>query len=183
MTMPSEQPDTPAQETTSESSFLGGVQPAQQSAPSNGDSLPGTSTDLEGRHDNEMPWLWRNMGPAIPFASFMMFVVWIVRQIPAGVPILFVFIVGIIFFVTAGLAYMIFTALRGAYRRIRSKPERAERIRFSDLDPAEQASLILLWSILALSVFLLYSGASSLVFGVPVDWRNVVNLAGAGRPN
>jgi hypothetical protein len=99
--------------------------------------------------------------------------IWLVRNVPEGVPFILVLLVGLIFFIAGGLAYLIFTALRAAFSTtVQAKLPPGQRPSFLELDPALQAASILLWSVLLVVVFFLFSVATSLVFGKPLDMRH-----------
>jgi hypothetical protein len=76
-------------------------------------------------------------------------------------------IFGVMLFVIAGLALLIFTNLRNYELQLRQQTPRA--------NPVGKAGLTLLWSSLVVFLFLMYSVAASLVFGRPLDLRHYVN--------
>ena len=111
------------------------------------------------------PWYWRYLGPATQVAAFLLFLVTLICLIPEGVSWIVLVLFGVVFFVIAGLASLIFSALRG-------KEEVRRRSRRRSLDPTEKAANVLLWSLLGTFLVLLFATTSSVVFGWPLDLRS-----------
>jgi hypothetical protein len=102
------------------------------------------------------PWFWRWLGPAIPVSAFTLFLLSLLWLLPREYSLVLLLILSPVFFVIFGLAYYVLGSPKG-----RSKSQ------------ISVAAGTVLWAIVTAFLLLLFS----LLFGWPLDLRNLINPA------
>lgn len=112
------------------------------------------------------PWYWKYLPPIVAaVAAFALFTgSMFVALLKFGVSPVVVFVLSGVFFVFFGLIGAVFTG----YRAPRSRVQR---------DSLDWAGIIVLWSVVAVVLFILFAVALSIVAGYPQDLQHLINPA------
>jgi hypothetical protein len=119
------------------------------------------------------------MGPALPAATFIMFLASAIKLLPEGVSWVVVVVLGVMLFIAGGLAWLIFARLVTLHEKL-IEPVGQGRVPVRP-GPVDWASIALLWVCLIVFLFMLVFLATSLFFAWPQDLTPILKQFGGVR--